>query len=435
VRPDYKSIWDLAIKQYAHLGSQLRLYTGCTSRKETIMTMGTTARTFPFGTQNGIDADPTLRELRESEPVCRVRMADGAQAWLVTRYEDVRAVESDPRMSKQAAMRPGVAMVSPSIVMVTNLVNLDPPEHTRVRKLLTAAFTSRRIELLRPRAEEIADGLLDAMAAAGPPVELYRSFAYQLPITVMAELLGMPYSDNNMFQRWMTAILAVGDAPIEDKARAFADMRRYVTELIAAKRAQPGKDLLTAMIQANEDGDRLTDDELLAHTEMFIMAGQDTTANMISNSVITLFRHPDQLELLRQRPELIPNAVEELLRFVPNAIGGTTRVATEDIELRGVTIQAGDAVITVEQAANRDPEAFPDPDQFDITRPPKPSHAAFGHGVHFCLGANLARMEMAVALAGLLRRFPTLRLAVPDESLRWIPNQILYRVQELPVTW
>jgi cytochrome P450 len=399
------------------------------------MTMGTVTRVFPFGTQNGIDADPTLRELLESEPVCRVRMADGAQAWLVTRYEDVRAMESDPRLSKQAAMRPGVATISPSLMMISNLVNLDPPDHTRLRKLLNAAFTPRRIELLRPRAEEIVDGLLDAMVAAGPPVELYRGFAYPLPITVMAELLGMPYSDNDLYQSWLATFLPAGDVPVEEVARTFADMRRYVTELIAAKRAQPGEDLLTAMIQANEDGDRLTDEELLAHTELFILAGQDTTANMISNSVVTLFRHPDQLELLRQRPELLPNAMEELLRFIPTTIGSITRVATEDIELRGVTIRAGDAVITIGQAANRDPEAFPDPDRFDITRPPKPGHLSFSHGVHFCLGANLARMEIAVALTGLLRRFPTLRLAVPDETLRWVPNQILYRVQELPVTW
>jgi nocardicin N-oxygenase len=399
------------------------------------MTMEMATRTFPFGTQHGIDADPTLRELLDSEPVCRVRMADGLQAWLVTRHGDVRLVESDPRFSKRAAMRPGVAAISPTMVLVDNLVNLDPPDHTRVRRLLTAAFTSRRIELLRPRAEEIVDGLLDAMAAAGPPVELYRGFAYPLPITVMAELLGMPYSDNDLYQSWLTTILSAGDAPVEQVAQAFAEVRGHVTELIAAKRAQPGKDLLTAMIRANEDGDRLTDDELLAHTEMFILAGQDTTANMIANSVITLFRHPDQLELLRQRPELIPNAVEELLRVVPTAIASITRVATEDIELSGVTIRAGDAVITIEQAANRDPRAFPDPDRFDVTRPAKPSHVSFGHGAHFCLGANLARLEMTVALTGLLRRFPTLRLAVPDESLRWVPNQILYRIQELPVTW
>lgn len=399
------------------------------------MTMGMATRTFPFGTQNGIDADPTLRELQKTEPVCRVQMADGAQAWLVTRYEDVRALATDPRLSKQAAMRPGVASITPNIFMTSNLVNMDPPDHTRVRKLLTSAFTARRIEQLRPRAEEIVEGLLDAMAAAGPPVELYRNFAYPLPITVIAELLGMPPSDNHLYQSLLTSFLASEDAVVEEIARAFADMRQYVTELIAAKRAQPGEDLLTAMIRANEDGDRLTDDELLAHTELFILSGQDTTANMISNSVITLFRHSDQLELLRQQPELIPNAVEELLRFVPAEIGNATRVATEDIELRGVTIRAGDAVITIEQAANRDPEAFPDPDRFDVTRRPKPSHLSFGHGVHFCIGAILARMQIAVALAGLLRRFPTLRLAVPDESLRWVPNQIFYRVQKLPVTW
>jgi cytochrome P450 len=403
--------------------------------KGAIMAMGMATRIFPFGTQDGIDADPTLRELQESEPVCRVRMADGAPAWLITRYEDVRAVESDPRLSKRPAMRPGVATISPSLIMVSNLVNLDPPDHTRVRKLLNAAFTSRRIELLRPRAEAIVDGLLDAMKAAGPPAELYRSFAYQLPITVMAELLGMPYSDNAIYQNWLTTFLVSGDASIENMARTIADMRRYVTELIEAKRAQPGEDLLTAMIHANEDGDRLTDNELLAHTELFIMAGQDTTANMISNSVITLFRHPDQLELLRQRPELIPNAVEELLRFIPTTIGSTTRVATENIELRGVTIRPGDAVITIAQAANRDPEIFPNPDQFDVTRPAKPGHLSFSHGVHFCLGASLARMEITIALTGLLLRFPTLRLAVPDEHLQWVPNQILYRVQELPVTW
>lgn len=349
------------------------------------MTMGMATRTFPFGTQNGIDVDPTLRELLETEPVCRVRMADGAQAWLVTRHEDVRALTTHPRLSKQAATRPGVATITPSIMMISNLINMDPPDHTRVRKLLSSAFTTRRIEQLRPRAEEI-------VRAAG--------------------------RDGG---RWATG-------------RVVPQLRlpaAYHRDGRAARHAVLGQRPLPELT----DGDRLTDDELLAHTELFILAGQDTTANMISNSVITLFRHPDQLELLRQQPELIPNAVEELLRVVPTEIGNATRVATEDIQLRAVTIRAGDAVITIEQAANRDPQAFPDPDRFDITRRPKSSHLSFGHGAHFCLGASLARMQIAVALAGLLRRFPTLRLAVPDESLRWIPNQISYRVQELPVTW
>lgn len=399
------------------------------------MTLQTTLRVFPFGTQNGIDVDPTLRELRETEPVCRVRMASGGQAWLVTRHEDVRAVESDPRFCKELAKRPGVATISPSLVVTNTVVNLDPPDHTRVRRLLSAAFTPRRIAEMRPRIQRIVDELLDDMMCAGPPFDLFDGFAYALPLTVMGELLGMPYSDNELYQRWLRIFLAPGDRPVGELAQAFAEQRAYVTKLIETKRAHPGDDLLTAMIEAHEDGERLTDDELPANTELLILVGQDTTANLIANSVVTLFRHPDQLELLRLAPELIPNAVEELLRFIPTTIGSPTRVATEDIELGGVTIRAGDAVITVAQAANRDPDVFSNPDRLDVTRMIKPGHVALGHGMHFCLGAALARMEMAVALGTLLRRFPTLHLAVPDDDLRWVPNQILYRLEELPVSW
>jgi cytochrome P450 len=395
----------------------------------------TTIRAFPFGTQNGIDEDPTLRHLREHEPVSRIRTGNGGQAWLVTRIEDVRKVEGDPRFSKVAARKPGVATISPSLVMTDTVVNLDPPDHSRVRRLLASAFNPRRIERLRPRIGEIVDDLLDTMEQAEQPFDLFNGFAYPLPLTVIGELLGMPYSDNELYQRWLRIFLAPGNLPPAEVRQAFLEQRAYITKLLETKRAWPADDLLTAMIEAREDGERLRDDELLANAEMLVLVGQDTTANMLANSMITLFRHPDQLALLQRDPSLVPEAVEELLRFVPTTIGSPTRVATEDLELSGVTIRAGDAVITNAQAANRDPAAFTDPDRLDVTRSPRPNHVAFGHGLHFCLGATLARAELEIALGELLRRFPSLRLAGPDQGLRWVPNQILYRIEELPVAW
>lgn len=390
-------------------------------------------RTFPFG-RNGLAEDPVLRELRETEPVCKVRLATGGEAWLITRYDDVRMVESDPRFSRVAATRPGTPTVWPDFRLPQSILSLDPPHHDVVRRLLASAFTQRRVERLRPRVERIADDLLDAMEERGAPADLFDAFAHPLPVVVIGEVLGMPPTDHALFRGWLDVMLDPSSAP-DVVGNAFGGMHAYLVALIEDKRANPGDDVLTAVVQASEDGTRLSAEELLHNTQGLIFAGQDTTANMLANSVITLLRHPDQLASLRANPDLVPRAVEELLRYVPTLIASPTRVSTVDVEVGGTVIPAGDAVLTIESSANRDEAAFDEPERFDITRTGQPGHLGFGHGPHFCLGASLARLELTIAITALVARFPNLRLAVPESDLEWLPNRIVYTTRKLPVSW
>lgn len=391
-------------------------------------------RTFPFGGQTGLEEEPVLRQLRETEPVCKVQLATGGQAWLITRYDHVRMVESDTRFSRAEAAKPGTPSVWPEIGAKQAVVYQDPPRHTLVRKLIAPAFSARRIGKLRPRVQQVVNELLDAMEAHGAPADLVRMVAHPMPVAIIAEVLGMPYTDQTLFRGWMASIMDP-TSPAEQIGKVFAEVNAYMTELIAIKRVNPGEDVLTAMIQAAEDGTRLNDAQLLQNTQGLILAGLDSTATMLINSVLTLFRHPDQLELLRQRPDLLPNAIEELLRYTPNQMASPSRVAMVDVDLGDVTIPAGDTVVTLERSANKDPHAFDQPERFDITRTGQPTHLTFGHGIHFCLGAALARLQLTTAIGTLLQRYPNLRLAVPDSEIEWLPNRIIYKARELPVLW
>jgi cytochrome P450 len=380
--------------------------------------------TFPFAT-NGIDEDEALRELRLARPTTKVPLRTGGEAWLVTRYADVKQVQADPRFSRKEATKPGTPSVWPDFQISQSLLYLDEPDHGRIRKIVAAAFSPRRAEKLKPRIEAIANRLADQLA---PPADLFADFAYPLPLLVIAEVLGMPATDQHQFAAWMSVILDATRSP-EEIGQAFGGVYGYLAQLMAMKKENPGDDALTALLQSEQ----LSDDEVLHNVQNLVFAGQEPTSNMIANSVITLLDHSDQLDLLRTNPDLIPQAVEELLRYLPTITASPTRVATVDVEVGGVTIPAGDAVLTVERSANYDEEVFPDAARFDITR--APVHLAFGHGPHFCLGAALARLEIAAALRTLVTRFPGLRLSAPKDHLEWLPNRIVFTVRELLVTW
>ena len=391
---------------------------------------------FPFPQARPPEPSDAYARLRREEPVSLVTTPTGDVAWITTRHDDVQTVFADPRFSRAAVLQPGAPRSSHlDGLSAVSLLSMDDPGHGRLRRLVASAFTARRVESLRERTESICAGLLDDLAGAEPPADLMSHLAVQLPVIVICELLGVPPQDHVRFRAWSSEFFATADQDAEGVLRAYAELTAYIAGLVAAKRDQPGDDLLSALITARDEGDRLSEEELVNLTMTILIAGHETTANQIANSVVTLFRHPDQLAALRADPSLVPRAVEELLRYSPlSSGGGLIRIAREEIELSGTTVKAGEGVIPISGAANRDPEVFPQPDRFDLGRE-RNSHLAFGHGIHHCLGAQLARMELQVALAALLRRFPGLRLAIPDGELPWKQGIITNALGTLPLTW
>ena len=373
--------------------------------------------------------------LRESRPVAPVRMPDYGRAWIVTRYADVRTALTDPRLAKDVHRWPGGGRSRPSEAtgVYAHMLHFDPPDHTRLRRLVQKAFTQRRAAL-RPRAEEIAAGLLDEMAAArGDVIDLLDAYARPLPIAVLCELLGIPVAD----RAWIAVAVAAYDERAEHQ-RVERELAAYFTELIAAKRAEPGDDLVSALVVACDnaaaDGaaDELSGNELLATVFLLVMAGFDTTVNLIASGTLALLTHPGEKTRLRQDPSLFPAAVEELLRFTNPVNHANDRFTTEDVPVGDVVIPAGEWVLPAISSANRDPAQFPDPERLDLGRDTG-GHVAFGHGIHHCLGAPLARMEAEVALGALLARFPGISLAVPPEELRWRPVSLMNGLESLPV--
>jgi cytochrome P450 len=370
--------------------------------------------------------------LRESRPVAPVRMPAYGPAWIVTRYADVRAVLADPRLAKDVHRWPGGGRSRPSEAtgVHAHMLHVDAPGHTRLRRLVQKAFTPRRAAL-RPRAEEIAADLLDALAAArGDVVDLLDAYARPLPIAVLCELLGIPVAD----RAWIAVTVAAYDQRGEHD-RVERELAAYFAELIAARRAEPGDDLVSALVAARDNegaGDGLTESELLGTVYLLVMAGFDTTVNLIASGTLALLTHPGELARLRQDPSLLPAAVEELLRFTSPVNHANDRFTTEDVAVGDVVIPAGEWVFPAISSANRDPAQFPDPDRLDLGRDTS-GHVAFGHGVHHCLGAPLARMEAEVALGALLARFPRISLAVPPSELRWRPVSLMNGLESLPV--
>ncbi|EMF02498.1 cytochrome P450 [Streptomyces mobaraensis NBRC 13819 = DSM 40847] len=382
-------------------------------------------------------ADPhgTLAALREAGPVHRVQGADGNPAWLVTRYEDVRRALADPRLSldKRNAKPGNYAGLSLPPALDANLLNMDPPDHTRVRRLVVKAFTPGRVEKLREPVRRLADGLLDGVEPAGA-ADLLAAYAGPLPIMVMCDLLGIPQERRLDFRAWTDALITPDPARPEAAREAVGNMIRFFTGLIAAKRAEPADDLLSDLIAVRDAGDRLSEDELTSLAFLLLFAGYENTVHLIANSVLALLDHPEELRALRKNPDGLAAAVEELNRWDGPGPLAIRRFPLEDVEIGGVTVPAGETVLLSLASANRDPARFPDPDRLDLHRNNSGS-LALGHGIHYCLGAALGRMETETALAALLDRFEKLELAVPREELKWRPSIRARGLISLPVRW
>jgi cytochrome P450 len=386
------------------------------------------ARIHPF------DPPEVLAKLREEEPLSRLAFPDGHVGWLVTNHALSRAVLADNRFStrqelRHIPMKHALANEPRRPADPGMFIRMDPPDHTKYRRLLTGQFTVRRMRQLEPRIAEITTERLDAMEAAGPPADLVEAFSLPIPSLVICELLGVPYTDRERFQRHTRVALNMNSST-EQAIGAFMALKEYFAELVTWKRAHEADDLLSGLIEGGE----LDDQELAGVAFLLLLAGHETTANMLALGTFALLRHPDQMAALRADPSLADNAVEELLRYLSIIHIGPMRAALEDVELGGQVIKAGENVVISTPAANRDPEKFPNPDELDVHRSTA-GHVAFGHGVHQCLGQQLARIEMRVGYPALLTRFPGLRLAVAPEDVPLRTDMNIYGVHELPVAW
>lgn len=396
-----------------------------------------------WGAYDRNDPFPVFAAVRELGAVHAVTLADGHDAWLIVGYEEARRALNDQRFSKDmhAALATGEGVVAeglPGPSFARHMLSVDPPDHSRLRRLVSSAFTPRRVEQLRERVHAVVDDLLDGVAAAGPDarVDLVGAFAFPLPFTVICELLGVPEPTRASLGAGLTAMLVPTSNPDEfARAKQASDgVVRMLEALVEDKQANPGDDLVSGLISARDGDERLTTQELLSTIFQLIVAGHDTTASMIGNSVVALLEHPEELAGLRSDPDKLAAAIEELLRYDAPVPHSTFRFAVEPVELGGVMIPAGAQVIISLAAANRDSGQYAEPDALDLDRA-ETRHLAFGHGIHHCLGAPLARMEGQLALGSLLRRFPELRLAVPVEDLRWGHGDglVLRGLSELPV--
>ncbi|MER5324824.1 cytochrome P450 [Streptosporangium roseum] len=394
-----------------------------------------TITTMPTARQPGCPFDPPkeLIQAREQSPISRFPFPDGHQGWLITGYDLVRSVLADPRFSSRRELMRHHPLVDLGEIEVPpappgEFLLMDEPQHSRYRKPLVGKFTVRRMRLLTERVEQVTAEHLDAMEKAGPSADLVTAFAKPIPSIIICELLGVPYEDRGSFQDHIDKFLG-GEVGDEELIAAYTATQQYLAELVAAKRANPTDDVLSDLLDSD-----LTDEELQGVALILLSAGFDTTANMLALGTFALLQNPEQLAALRAEPALADRAVEELLRYLTVA-KTSMRTALEDVEVGGQTIKAGTTVILSYATANRDPERFADPHALDLRRQDG-GHLAFGHGIHQCLGQQLARVELRVALPALVNRFPTLRLAVPAEEVGLRPETAdIYGVKSLPVTW
>jgi cytochrome P450 len=402
-------------------------------------TSGTQAPQLPLHMRrNTFDPTPELREIREAAGVRTATNSFGMTVYLVTRYEDVRAVLSDherfSNMRPPGFIMPGAPVLSDeelASARAGNLLGLDPPEHQRLRRMLTPEFTIRRMKRLEPRIAEIVDQHLDAMESAGPPVDLVDSFALPIPSLVICELLGVPYDDRDDFQRRSARQLDLS-IPIAERIDLQLQGRAYMHSLVQRARRAPGDDILGMLVR--QHGDELTDDELVGIAGLLLIAGHETTSNMLGLGTLALLRHPEQLAAVRDNPDAVGPAVEELMRWLSIVHSAIPRFTTTEVEVAGVTIPAGELVFVSLPSGNRDPDFIASPEAFDIGRGAA-GHLAFGHGVHHCLGAPLARMEMRIAFPALLRRFPTLALAEDFGDVQFRSFHFIYGLKSLQVGW
>jgi cytochrome P450 len=395
-----------------------------------------------WGDYDQDDPYPLFAQVQADGPVHEVTLADGHRAWLIVRHEEAKAALNHTALSKDmhaALARDGAVVAEglPGPTFARHMLSVDPPDHTRLRRLASAAFSRRRIEALRPRVQQIADGLLADLKACGDTVvDLIKGFAFPLPFTVISELLGVPEPDQDRLGNWFTTLLAPSSAPEPpaEAVAASANIVRYLTELLARKRAAPDEDLVTDLVRAADQGGALSEQEMLSTIFQLVVAGHDTTTSLIGNGTVALLTHPRQRDALAADPSLVPHAIEEILRWDAPVPHSTFRYTTQDVAFGGTVIPAFTQVIISLAAANRDPARYDNPGALDITRTDT-SHLAFGHGIHHCLGARLARLEGVIALTTLHARFPAMRLAVPPSALRWDHGDglILRGLTELPV--
>jgi cytochrome P450 len=383
------------------------------------------------------DPPREITRLRDAHPVGPMIFPDGHEGWLVTGYDEVRSLLADPRFSSRQDIGvlhvpyeiPGMPVATePSPQIPGVFIAMDAPDHTRLRRKLVGAFTVKRMKQLEDHIVDVVERQLEVMARLTPPVDLVAEFALPVPSLVICELLGVPYEDRDTFQV-NSAKFLVKDQALEEKMAAYGALTSYLAELVVRKRAEPGEDILSDLARHDD----LTVEELTGIAFLLLLAGHETTANMLGLGTFALLEHPEQAAELRADPALVPDAVEELMRYLSVA-DIFYRYATDDIELGGETIGKGSTVVVSLLAANRDPRRFDDPDTLDVRRTAR-GHLSFGHGMHLCLGQQLARTEMRAGFAGLLRRFPTLALAVPADAVRLRTDMNIYGVHQLPVTW
>ena len=376
--------------------------------------------------------------LREEAPISRVSLPSGAEVWALTRHEDIRAMLTDPRFSSDRT-NPSFPLLTPGQRQAgrqgfkTMLISMDPPEHGPARRAVVGEFTVKRMAALRPRIQQIVDECVDRLLAGPRPADLVQALSLPVPSLVICELLGVPYADHEFFQERSGKLLR-RTTEVPDRIRAVDELQSYLDGLVTGKEKNPTDDLLGRQILKQREDGGVDHDSLVSMAFLLLIAGHETTANMISLGTLTLLEHPEQLAAIRADAGKTESAVEELLRYFTIAEFATSRFAKEDVEIGGVLIHAGEGGVGLSNTANRDPEAFADPDEFDVERGAR-HHIAFGFGAHQCLGQNLARMELRIVFDTLFARIPGLKLAVPAEELPFKDDANVYGIYELPVTW
>jgi cytochrome P450 len=385
---------------------------------------------YPFGSSDGLGLDPAYAAARATAGLARVQPPFGEQAWLATRYEDVKAVLGDRRFSR--AM--GLLRDEPRTTQAPRpegLLSMDAPQHTRLRVLLAKAFTPKRIELQRPGVRAIANELVDRLLASGPPAEFVADYALPLPVRVICAMLGVPLEDRELFAVWTNAMVSTS-LSAEETGRHFMEMRDYIAGLVARRRSAPADDLISGLVAARDVDDRLSEDELVILCIQLLVAGHESTSTRMPNFVHVLLERPALMTTITADPSIIPKAVEELMRFVPlNVDAVFARYATEDIQIGNTLVRTGEPVLVELSSANRDPVRFDDPDELRFERTGN-QHLGFGHGIHTCLGAQLARLELQETLRVITERLPTLRLA---GEIEWKSATLLRGPRRMPIEW
>ncbi|MEU7146388.1 cytochrome P450 [Nocardia sp. NPDC046473] len=392
---------------------------------------------FPFGPRRPVELEPEFAQLRREAPVSRVELPYGGQAWLLTRMTETKAMLNDTRLSRKAMQGDRPRLTKQQLVDLGDLAMMEPAAHTRARRLIVQAFRKCPAEGMRREVTEIVDDLLDRMMVKGPTGDLAADFASLLPSRVICLLLGVPYEDWDKLGGYIRT-LVMQDANTGGNAATSAmfSMISYFASLIAARRREPGDDLISALLQATNGDDAFTDEEVKMHAVTIFIAGYETTSCQIVNSVCALLKHPDKLKWLQENPDAMPNAVEELLRYAPLTDAAMPQVATEDLELGGVTIRKGEVVIPSPVSANHDEAVFERADELDLRRGSELNqHVAFGHGSRYCIGAPIARLELQVALGAIFRRMPDISLAVPEEELRLKSALAIRGFDHFPINW